>query len=356
MQARTLSFSTLGLIAGCGCTPAAVGSSEPGPTVGATSTRPTSAWVKDSPFAGEAPPEGAVDSVVLPDGTFVVAQSYASEAEPFVLLTGKKGALSKSKAPWTCAGGPAEIDVSGTSLWGHCMGLEAAPRIHFWHSADLGKTWTPVGVLDGAVALGSYALAGDTLFVTGKFAGQTARLHVFSRESTGKFSRRSAKETLGWPDDMQTAVAAAPDGRTIALLGLAKSGEVWIAASTDGGSTLRSLWRGAPTATSPMFGASIEDEVLTFLVQQDSGPSGVGKIALAEGKTPNVSVSHFPSEAEDACVYGSHVAVQLKGGTWAMSSDAGASFVNVPAPRAEELAALECSASGARYGSQVLAW
>ncbi|MDI1443144.1 hypothetical protein [Polyangium sp. 6x1] len=352
MPARILPISTLFLIAACGGAPAVVAPPASEPTGGAAG--PSSAWVNDSPFSGQAPPQGAVDYVSLAEGSFVVAQSYGSEAEPFALLTGKKGALSKSKAPWTCAGGPAEIDASGTSLWVHCMGPEEPARVHFWHSADLGKTWTRVGALDGAVALGSYAMAGDKLFVTGRFEGQTARLHVVSRGSDGKFSRSSAKGNLDWPADVQPILAAASDGSQIALLGFDESSELRIAASMDGGATVRPIWKGASKSTSPPSSASIEKGVLTFLAQRDSGPSGVGKIGLADGKLG--AASSFPSEAEDACVYGSHVVVKFKKGDWGISSDAGASFASLGAPRAEEMAALECSPGGARYGSQVLAW
>ncbi|HVK65576.1 MAG TPA: hypothetical protein VM694_13930 [Polyangium sp.] len=354
MSVRTIPLATLLWIAGCGGAPAVVAPPASETTEGANATSTSSAWVKDSPFSGQTPPQGAVDSVALADGSFVVALSYGSEAEPFVLLSGNKGALSKSKAPWTCAGGPAEIDASGTSLWVHCMGPEEPARIHFWHSADLGKTWTRVGALGGAIALGSYALGGDKMYVTGTFEGQKARLHVIARGGDGKVSRSSAKETLGWPADMQPTLAASADGSTIVLLGLGKPGELWVAASTDGGATVHSVWKGASESTSPPSSASIEKGVLTFLMQKDSGPVGIGVIELADAKQRRVSP--FPSSAEDACVVGPHVVARLEGGDWVISSDAGGSFTKLAAPQAEEMAALECSPRGARYGSQFLAW
>ncbi|TKD13094.1 hypothetical protein E8A74_00635 [Polyangium fumosum] len=89
-------------------------------------------------------------------------------------------------------------------------------------------------------------------------------------------------------------------------------------------------------------------------MQQDSGPVGMGVIDLADAKQRRVSP--FPSATEDACVHGPHVVARLEGGDWIISSDAGASFTNLAAPQAEEMAALECSPRGARYGSQLLGW
>jgi hypothetical protein len=265
------------------------------------------------------------------------------------------GKETKSIPPWSCNAGPAELDVNGSDVWVHCIDPKSPddqPRIHFWHSGDAGGSWTRAGALDETIAMGRYAFGAGKLFLTGSVDGKAALLWVLARAGD-KWSAASAK-AVEWPSDTHARLVASDDGSQLAIVG-ERGGEMVIAGSSDGGKTLTLIWRGPWSKKTPSISApSLVRGTIAFPLEIDDG--GVAGLVTVSMSVPSkLEIKKLDDKAEDACVFGSNVAVHWSDSGWALSRDGGASFTTVGAPAQKEQV-LACSKAGARYGTQQIRW
>ncbi len=251
-------FCGLFALASCGGPAVQASASAPEGTVAVVRAPPVSSstapkanipaiWIKDA-RTGLEDQTGVLQSARLSDGTVVAALSYMAEGDPFLFYHGAPGNLTRSVAPWKCEAGPAEIEVSGSDVWVHCIdpaNAQTSPRVHFWHGADGGKTWSRAGALDGMIALGAFGVAGGRLFVAGSFEKKRAVLQVVERDAAGKWGTRAAQGVDAWPADAVIHLGVSADGSNVAILGQIESKtpkELVFVASTDGGRTLAERW------------------------------------------------------------------------------------------------------------------
>ena len=274
----------------------------------------------------------------------VGASSYGSDAKPFTVFYGKPGEITTSRAPWSCGGGPAELESSGKDVWVHCgdpHSPTAKPRVHFFHSGDGGRTWKKRGGFQGAVALGAYAVGGSQLFVNGSFQGKAWTLS-------------SVKDAPSWSGGAQ--LAASPDGSQLVLVG--KDGtDVAVAHSTDGGKTLTEVARRKIGELVPRVDSvSFSSNTVSFIAEKDGAIVSVGSYEIGDDE---MRMNALDNPAEDACTNGPRVAVRWSGAEISVSNAVGVAYLALPPPPAPPTGpsvVLRCMDNGVGFGEYRTPW
>ena len=345
---RIVSF--LLLTAACSSTPPAAGPQSESPPAVPTFDKPdTSAPEVEISWQDQTPKDvsgGVVDFVRLDSGKVVGVQSYANDARPFAYFHQKDDKWALERAPWTCGGGPAEIEASGDHAWVHCMQKTASPMVGFWRGsfAAAAPRWDKVGLLIGAIALGQYAVAGDKLFVLGSMKVSDKSVVVM---------RKAVPQWLA----KNRSVAASADGSQLAIVAVDGT-DIVIARSSDNGETFEELARKASDGHQPKpASARIHNGKLSVVLENDSArATGILIVGLDKGE---VAVNAFPKDAEAACAHGLDVAVRFSPGEVSLSRGGGVTLTAVPAPPSVDgplPGTLRCNARGVRSGGHFAAW